>query len=163
MRISRVLTLAATLSLMLTASASAAPVGVLKQFRIPTANSQPRYITNGSDGNRWFTESSDLTPQIGRITPAGVVTEFSVACSFCLLNDIAQGPNNTLYFSTNQSVLGRITTSGAVDFIQSPAPAGGNIAVDRAQGPGWITDFNPHFISRYDIARGQFTSPISAS
>src|SRR3954463_3164709 len=129
MRISRVLTLAATLSLMLTASASAAPVGALKQYRIPTADSQPRYITNGSDGNRWFTESSEFAPpQIGRITPAGNVTEFAVPCSFCLVNDIAQGPNQTLYFTTNDAVLGRITTSGAVDFIQSPAPAGGNIA-----------------------------------
>jgi streptogramin lyase len=161
MRISRVLTLAATLSLMLTASASAAPVGALKQYRIPTADSQPRYITNGSDGNRWFTESSDLAPQIGRITPAGDVTEFAVPCSFCLVNDIAQGPNDTLYFTTNDAVLGRITASGAVDFIPSPAPAGGNIAVDSAHGAVWITDFNSHVIWRYDIATDQFTSPIS--
>ncbi len=38
--------LGATLS-----AAHAAPVGALKQFRVPTDNSQPRSITNGSDGN----------------------------------------------------------------------------------------------------------------
>ncbi len=27
-----------------------------KSFRIPTANSQPREIALGSDGNMWFTE-----------------------------------------------------------------------------------------------------------
>ena len=44
-----------------TATAAAAPIGTLKQFKVPTDNSQPRSITNGSDGNRWFTEGTDLS------------------------------------------------------------------------------------------------------
>jgi hypothetical protein len=43
--------LAIALGVMLSA-AQAAPIGSLKQFRVPTDNSQPRSITNGSDGNR---------------------------------------------------------------------------------------------------------------
>ena len=39
--------LGATLS-----AAQAAPVGALKQFRVPTSDSEPLSITNGSDGNR---------------------------------------------------------------------------------------------------------------
>src|SRR4051794_33696306 len=50
--------LAMGLVLVLGSTAMAAPVGVLKQFKVPTANSQPRAITNGSDGNRWFTEGT---------------------------------------------------------------------------------------------------------
>jgi hypothetical protein len=49
----------------LLSAAQAAPVGMLKQFRVPTADSEPRYITVGSDGNLWFTEapsSSGRTP-----------------------------------------------------------------------------------------------------
>jgi len=49
------------LVLSLGSAAVAAPVGALKQFKVPTANSQPRAITNGSDGNRWFTEGTELT------------------------------------------------------------------------------------------------------
>ena len=33
-------------------SALAAPGARLKQFKVPTADSQPRAITNGPDGNR---------------------------------------------------------------------------------------------------------------
>ena len=46
---------AIALGVMLSA-AKAAPFASLKQFRVPTDSSQPRSITNGSDGNRWFTE-----------------------------------------------------------------------------------------------------------
>src|SRR5262249_12260291 len=38
-------------------------------------NSRPEGITRGPDGNLWFIET--LADRIGRITPAGVVTEFS--------------------------------------------------------------------------------------
>ena len=51
--------LAIALGAMLSA-AQAAPVGTLKQFRVPTDNSQPRYITVGSDGNLWFTEGNEF-------------------------------------------------------------------------------------------------------
>ena len=62
------------------AAAHAAPIGALKQFKVPTANSQPRAITNGSDGNRWFTEGTEVTgapAKIARITAAGDITEFA--------------------------------------------------------------------------------------
>src|SRR5262249_52870362 len=49
------------------------------EFLTPTANSQPFGMTRGPDGNLWFTES--LAGKIGRITPAGVITEFSAGLS----------------------------------------------------------------------------------
>ena len=106
--------LAGGLALWAGSTAVAAPIAALKQFKVPTANSQPRVITNGSDGNRWFTESSEFIPAtIGRITPGGTVTEFGPACPFCILTDIAQGPADVLYYPSNDPILGRITTSGA--------------------------------------------------
>ena len=54
-------TLAAGLVLSVGGAALAAPVGGLKQYKVPTANSEPRDITNGADGNRWFTEGTDST------------------------------------------------------------------------------------------------------
>jgi streptogramin lyase len=150
-------------------AAQAAPLGGLKQFRVPTDNSQPRHITVGSDGNLWFTEGNEIfTPdpemggtfhnQIGRITPAGVITEFRVDGCQCFLNDIVQGPDDILYFTTNNPGLGRITTSG--DVLPDVAPDnnlanGGGIA---ARGDDvWYTDFNNDSLWRYDVPSGQFT------
>jgi hypothetical protein len=63
---SRTLLIGAAVAL-LTASllppADAAPAFLLKQFKIPTANSSPKSITKGSDGNFWFTESHVNPPQ----------------------------------------------------------------------------------------------------
>jgi hypothetical protein len=39
--------------------------GTITEFSMPTANSRPTDITNGPDGNIWFTELG----KIGRITP----------------------------------------------------------------------------------------------
>src|SRR5215204_7395311 len=149
--------LGATLS-----AAQAAPVGTLKQFRVPTADSEPLSITNGSDGNRWFVEAnldSVLeSPAIGRITPAGDITEFPVNCSFCSLSDIVQGPDGILYFTSNDPILGRITTSG--EFLEPiPMPDSDVLAGDLAVDGNdiWITDFNNDSLWRYDIAMGQFT------
>src|SRR5882724_2268244 len=46
----------------------------IKEYSIPTAKSSPQRIALGPDGNLWFTEGSGN--KIGRITPAGEVTEF---------------------------------------------------------------------------------------
>lgn len=143
-------------------AAQAAPVGALKQFRVPTADSEPLSITNGSDGNRWFVEgnldSVLESPAIGRITPAGAITEFPVNCSFCSLSDIVQGPDDILYFTSNEPILGRITTSG--EFLEPiPMPEtdvlAGNLAVRGNEI--WITDFNNDSLWRYDVGSGQFT------
>ncbi len=105
-------------------AAQAASLFWFKQYKVPTPDSAPRHITVGSDGNLWFTEGAEFfTPnadpdtggtfhnQIGRITPAGEITEFRVEGCQCFLNDIAQGPDNILYYTSNNQRLGRITTT----------------------------------------------------
>jgi virginiamycin B lyase len=155
----RLAVLTAGLLALLAGPAQAAPVGTLKQYKVPTSDSAPRSIATGADGDRWFTESSEFRPPtIGRITPAGAVTEFGPACQFCILNDIAQGPGNILYFTSNDPALGRITTSGQfLDPIPMPASdaLAGNLAVHGTDV--WITDFNGDNLWRYDTVSGQFT------
>jgi hypothetical protein len=80
-------------------AAGAAPIAALKQFKVPTANSQPRAITNGSDGNRWFTEGTEFTgapAKIARITAAGEITEFapdvSERCNGCIIRTSPRAP-----------------------------------------------------------------------
>ena len=172
-RVGRVLaaTLAVGLVLSLGTAALAAPVGALKQFKVPTANSQPRAITNASDGNRWFTEGTEFTSapaKIGRITPAGTITEFAPdmadGCNICIITDIAQGQGGILYLTSNDPALMRFDL--ATQSFQAPVPMpntsalGGNLAVSATDV--WITDFNNDVVWRYQLSDGQFTSfPVS--
>jgi len=157
-----VATLAAGLALCLAGPALAAPIGTLKQFKVPTANSQPRGITNGSDGNRWFTEGTEFTnapSKIGRITPAGEITEIPVDCNSCILSDIIQGPDDVLYFTSNNPFIGRYNwrTETFLPPIDVPNSSGvaGDLAVHDHEI--WFDDFNTDSLWRYDITSGQFT------
>lgn len=163
--------LAGGFALLLGSAAIAAPIGALKQFKVPTANSQPRAITNGSDGNRWFTEGTEFTSapaKIARITPAGVITEFAPdvadGCNFCIITDIAQGPGGILYITSNDPTLMRfnVATQSFETPVQMPntSALGGDLAVSATDV--WITDFNNDVVWRYHIPNGQFTSfPVS--
>jgi streptogramin lyase len=149
----------------------AAPIAALKQFKVPTANSQPRAITNGADGNRWFTEGTEFTAapaKVARITPGGAITEFAPGvadgCNGCIMTDIAQGPGGILYITSNDPTLMRFNV--ATQSFETPVPMpnsnalGGNLAVSATDV--WITDFNNDVVWRYHLANGQFTSsPVS--
>jgi virginiamycin B lyase len=72
------------------------------EFSIPTPNSNLYGITRGPDGNLWFTEQRGpggrLGGAIGRITPSGVVTVFSLG-SITQPNLITAGPDGNLWFA----------------------------------------------------------------
>ena len=163
--------LAGGLALWVGSAAVAAPIAALKQFKVPTANSQPRAITNGSDGNRWFTEGTEFTgapAKIARITPAGNITEFAPdaadGCNFCIITDIAQGPGGILYITSNDPTLMRFDVA-SLSFetpVQMPntSALGGDVAASATDV--WITDFNNDEVWRYGISSGQFTPfPVS--
>ena len=146
-----------------TTAALAAPIGTLKQFKVPTANSQPRSITNGSDGNRWFTEGTDFTnapAKLGRITPAGVVTEFPADCNFCILTGVAQGPGSILYLTSNNPDLLRFDIATSTFLTSVPMPNSNALAGEIAIAGDdiWITDFNNDVVWRYRISTGLFSS-----
>lgn len=102
------------------------PTGVITIFSIPNAlgYSQggggylygitfgPISIAKGPDGNLWFT-GIFRKGMVGRITPAGVVTEFSLPDPGGVSYGISSGPDGYLWFtdSTNShSWIGRITS-----------------------------------------------------
>jgi hypothetical protein len=84
------------------------PLGALAAGRGPVG------ITPGPDGNLWFTELDGNA--IGRITPQGVVTEFSTGLSpGAGPGDITRGPDGNLWFTeTAGERIGRITPQGAI-------------------------------------------------
>ena len=62
------------------------PAGVLTPFPIPIPDSDPfgnqtttQPITSGPDGNLWFAVQAGATIEVGRVTPAGVITEYPIA------------------------------------------------------------------------------------
>jgi streptogramin lyase len=75
--------------------------GTLTTFAIPSANAQPYGITNGGDGNLYFTEPgvNRTTNKIGRITPTGTITEFSIPTALSGPVFIVAGPNSTIWFT----------------------------------------------------------------
>jgi streptogramin lyase len=152
--------LATVVAATMATSASAAPPDKLKQFRVPTAGSSPEHITRASDGNFWFTESFINNPNavgknVGRITPAGQVTEFQV-CTDCFPTDIVQGSDGVLYFTKNDAALGRITTAGVpLPDLGTFVFNGNGLAVDGDNI--WISDFNNGFMHRYNVTTGVFT------
>jgi streptogramin lyase len=80
-----------------------------------TVANAPADITEGPDGNLWFT-TQGILPGVGRITPTGSITEYPVA----LLNtpgDITAGPDGALWF----------TQRGLSDAIVRVDPADGTM------------------------------------
>ena len=115
--------------------------GTVTEFALPVARSNPQGITAGSDGNLWFVESRCTTncefgnssgiEVIGRITPAGVITEFTTGGGIGGGNGIgtigiAEAADHNLWFTepANNRV-GRITHAGAIqEFdVLTPRPA----------------------------------------
>lgn len=101
-------------------SANQASSGVpIIEYKIPTSKGNPQYITAGPDGNLWFTESDGN--KIGKITTAGVITEYPLPSSSGP-GAITAGPDGNLWFiESDGNKIGRITTSGAITEYALPA------------------------------------------
>ncbi len=83
-----------------------------------------RAIARGADGNLWFTESAG---RIGRITTAGVITEFSAGLSF-RPGSIALGPDGNMWFTERAGAkVGKITPAGVITEFSQGISAGARI------------------------------------
>jgi virginiamycin B lyase len=91
--------------------------GVFAEFPTPTPNSFPGDITTGADGNMWFTEQA--VDKFGRITPSGVITEFSGVNS---PSSIAAGPDGNIWISSAfVSEVARVTPTVEITIFQTPS------------------------------------------
>jgi streptogramin lyase len=145
--------------------ADAAPVGSVRLFSLPNANSVPNAIAAGPDGNLWFTEFNGS--RIGRITPDGVVTEFPTLVASSAPLGITTGPDGNLWFTAAGSAangIGRITPSGAITMFPLPNP--GSWPYEIVTGPDgnlWFTELDGNRIGRITTAGviTEFTAGIS--
>jgi streptogramin lyase len=105
--------LAAALALCCSGLVAVAGAVTITEFRLPTPNCIPRYITAGPDGALWFTEN---TGKIGRITTDGAITEFHVPTPNSFLVVITTGPDGALWFTeVLGNKIGRITATFSED------------------------------------------------
>ena len=121
--------------------------GLLTEYPIPTAESNPIGITVGPDGALWFVERAGN--KIGRITTTSTIVEYPIPTSDSFPNGITVGPDGALWFTELRGdKLGRITASGAVTEYAVPSgtgPLGPTIGPDGAL---WITGFTSQEIMR---------------
>jgi streptogramin lyase len=124
-----------------------------------TAESGPSGITKGADGNMWFTEETGNA--IGRITPAGAVTQFGAhpvneetAEGALGVNSfpttITPGPEGNLWFTESfGNRVGRISTSGAVtEFSGLPPESTPDGIVAGPDGDLWVTESRNSGVAR---------------
>ena len=128
------------------------PSGQFTFFTIPNAQRGSGggfldAITAGPDGNVWFTidgfSGNNALPRVGRITPAGTVTEFSLPSEndTTLLSGIATGSDGNLWFTDTVSLVGhpqvgsivRITPTGVMTQFFTPSQPSLDLGI--AAGP----------------------------
>jgi len=117
---------------------SISPAGSLTEFASNGITGQTAGITEGSEGDLWFTQNDGT---VGRITPLGFVTQFSAGITQMDLRGITLGAEGNLWF-TEESKIGRITPSGEVtEFSEGITP--GSEPRDIVLGPDgnlWFTE-----------------------
>ncbi|PNG20551.1 Vgb family protein [Streptomyces cahuitamycinicus] len=105
-------------------------------------------IAAGPDDNVWFTQPQDV--QIGRITPAGVVTEDDVPVGNSTPVGIAAGADGNLWFTEyNSHKIGKITPAGAI--TEYPVPTAGSRPEQITTGPDgkmWFAHFSTNKIGK---------------
>jgi virginiamycin B lyase len=121
-------------------------------------------IVAGPDGALWFASRDRNNNKIGRITTAGVVTEFPItglssAQSFVFTN-IAAGPDGALWYgfarvsrASFRMGIGRITTTGMISefLLPVPSPSGCHVMFGITAGPDgalWFTEPQDNKIGR---------------
>lgn len=84
-------------------------------FPLPIGSLDALGIATGADGNLWFTalDPSTKNGKIGRMTPQGEVTLFSIPAASPLPQVIARGPCLDLWFTAGAGI-GRVTYDGHV-------------------------------------------------
>ena len=92
--------------------------GGLQRFKGAGTLAWPTGITTGPDGNLWFTNSQNHT--IGRITPAGVVSNYS-GVGIRGPHSIVVGPDGSLWSSPTSETARSAASPRAVPSRTSPA------------------------------------------
>lgn len=120
----RIVSIASLLIVVLVALSPACKSQVaFAEYSIPTAGSAPSGICAGPDGNVWYT--GPLGNNIGKVTPAGLITEFAIPTVNSLPIGITKGSDDNLWFTEAYgNKIGRITPTGEITEFAVPTTNG---------------------------------------
>lgn len=128
--------------------------GQIAEFRAPTSYASE--LTAGPDGSIWYLGED----KIGRITPAGQVTEFPVSRPF-EEGQITAGPDGNLWVTkrddSGTDAIIRVTPSGQIsEFPIRRGESGPNAITAGGEGNVWFTEYFGDQIGRI-TPNGQIT------
>jgi hypothetical protein len=122
-------------------------------------------ITSGPDGNLWFTDYD--AGAVGRITPSGVITEFSAGLTANIGPwGITSGPDGNLWFTDyDGGAIGRITPSGVFTVFSTglTANSGPQGITTGPDGNLWFTEYKGNAIGRLTDIRTGCTATLDQS
>src|SRR5271166_3125563 len=109
-----VASVAAAVALSYASAAFANTLGEVTEFHSGIDEGETHGITLGGEGELWFTQKDTPTPEIGRITPAGVATEFPTGVKgFPDGEGITTGHEGDLWFTMlSGQGIGQMTPTG---------------------------------------------------
>lgn len=146
-------------------SAASVAQSVTGTFPILTPSPLVYGITAGPDGNVWFAESN--SNKVGRITPTGVITEFSTATAGSAPNQITTGADGNLWTTLEvPNAIGRVTPTGVV--TEFPVLTGNSHVNGIVAGPDgnvWFAEENANKIGRITPSGvvTEFATPTAGS
>jgi virginiamycin B lyase len=127
------------------------PGGQITKYAMPTMAAWGTRLTAAPDGNVWFTEENGSS--IGRVTPEGVIAEFSVKAGDpnapLGVYAIAAREGELWFTEQNGQRIGKMTTAGVLDRVY-PTPPNGmpkGIAVGP-DGQIWYADYARNVVAR---------------
>jgi streptogramin lyase len=93
------------------AAALAAPT--IAEYGVGVSGATPKSMALASDGNVWFADDANHA-NIGRVTPAGTITEFNNGLSHdAHLGDLTAGAGGLWVTETDKNNVARVTTGGS--------------------------------------------------
>jgi streptogramin lyase len=120
----------------------------------------PYNIVAGPDGNLWFTEMG----QIGRITPAGVITQFTIGSGHDNLFGLAGGADGNVWFTdATANTVGRLSPTGEIRQYPLPRRNAGPVSIAAgSDGRLWFAESNVSRIASigYKVPEPTFSSRV---
>lgn len=113
--------------------------GSYDTFSLLTPSAGLSSMAVGPDGSAWVTEFS--ANKIGRVTPAGVVTEYPVKTAASGLMGITASEDGYLYFTEKlANKIGRIANDGTVEEFDVPTANSGPVGISATAGYVYFTE-----------------------
>jgi virginiamycin B lyase len=129
--------------------ASIAKDGTVKEYDIPTENSEPYRAVAGPDKAIWFTEAAGN--KIGKLDPeTGKITEFKIPTANSFTRELAAGADGNIWFAENgASKIGKLTPDGKFTEYNIPSSGAKPVGITGgADGNVWFCEFGVSKIGR---------------